>query len=651
MKPDTLQMESNACLNRFLLILQHDNSSIICPILNSLFLIIRKRPQYTDVVVQSILDFSRRELQCSSLQKKFIQKTLKNVLMACITLPRAAGFVNELYDTLIGLGASHREIQFRQRKGRVMEQEEEEFEPEPIQEQKPEDDIQKLSDEFLQKVDYDKVPFDVILDVIFSTLKNRDPLLFDQDIQNLITRLSQEEEDEEVDQGMQVDQPQVVEEEEEELVENDINIDLILQEDYELDDNAKEQLVHDSLSRILNMNDYFDAVKSTTIPQGADTIMAAKYGWMLIVCRLMTRSPSGHKLKEELVRFIFQDFSNRMDLAMLWLFEEFNSGEYEMYLKLFLDWMKGNKDFEGLDPKDRSFTKFLVEVPEYTNSAMKTVLDYCSDDARMQLGIYTLRDLIVYRPAVRDECLGQLLGLASNTKPAQRILAVQALLKFTKHEISSTIIDHAKRSIKELIGYQEQENKSEMNQYMNSKIDLYVGYSLHHHDLLKALFTMEKDLPKHVLHHLCLAVQPLFQELLSTPDILVDLLENQPPSDLTFVMVRTMLQSDVTHDKILPLFIDLFKQRSYDVRFMLLIVHDLPKDVIMTYTHLLVDGMMDQKDQIKDCVTKMTTSQNEDKPPVISPSEWIISTMNLPEMHVKGMMEGILSLYSFEYCF
>jgi hypothetical protein len=644
MKPDQLQMESNACLNRFFFALQNDNSSLLCPILNSLFLIIKKRNQYTDSVLQSILDFSKRPLNVPSLKKKFIQKTLKNVLLACITLPRAAGFVNEIYDTLISLGASHREIQFRQRKGRVMEEEEEvEFEPE-TKEEKQDDDIQKQSLEFLEKVKYDQVPFPLILEIIFTTLQNRDPFLFDQDVQNLIGRMLQEEEVEET-VPMQVDQTEEVVEEEEEVVENDIDIESILNQPLEIPTEMKEQLVHDSMNRILGMLNYFDTgVKANYIPKEQDTLVAAKYGWILVVSRMMTRSSCGNVVQKDLFKFIFEDFSARMDIAIFWLFEEYvSSDQYSSCLQQMLDYIKGNDSFEGLDPKDRSFTKFLVEVPDFADIVMKRILEYCEDEKYMQLGIYTLRDLIVYRPAVREECLKHLLNLGCGSNAPSRILAVQALLKFSKHEIALTIVSHAKSVIRELLQCDEQENKTELNQFMNSRMDLYIGLCLSHHDLLTELFTLSHEFPKHVLEHLCLALHPLFQEMLSEPDILFQLLETHPPDalEVTLVLVRTLLQSDLTHDRALKLFIVQFQERSYDVRFLLLIVHELPKNVILKQLPLLVDGMTTNKDPIKNAIIQMVSSPNEDQPPKILPSEWIISVINLPEAHVKGMMEGL----------
>lgn len=105
---------------------------------------------------------------------------------------------------------------------------------------------------------------------------------------------------------------------------------------------------------------------------------------------------------------------------------------YESWFHRVLDalWVPGTTG--GLEPKDRTFTKFLIDVPEITGEAVgRVVRGYCEDSERwgfflgvgcggfelnfcggffrMQLGIVTLRDLITYRPAVREECLLMLL--------------------------------------------------------------------------------------------------------------------------------------------------------------------------------------------------------------------------------------------------
>ncbi|KAI8804581.1 Symplekin tight junction protein C terminal-domain-containing protein [Cladochytrium replicatum] len=181
---------------------------------------------------------------------------------------------------------------------------------------------------------------------------------------------------------------------------------------------------------------------------------AARTAWTLLVSRIMTRagqppvvlpeedeeegevSRMGETdpdyLKEALFRFVIDDFRSRQDVAVQWLYEEWlsdhkqsNSAEsstYKVWFHRILERLAGlssnheaaaDGDHENhglLDPKDRTFTKFLIDVPEVTQWTVEVVLQrYCEDPERMQLGIFTLRDLINLRPAVRELCLDMLL--------------------------------------------------------------------------------------------------------------------------------------------------------------------------------------------------------------------------------------------------
>ncbi|TPX76585.1 hypothetical protein CcCBS67573_g02141 [Chytriomyces confervae] len=191
---------------------------------------------------------------------------------------------------------------------------------------------------------------------------------------------------------------------------------------------------------------------------------SARTGWMLLLVRLATSGGSPHsantadltlngeetawklgadEFREKLFLFILESFRTRYELAILWLHEEYhlavlqkrklkkvqkNLGDetvehtdpFSTYAPLFhrmLDSLRGEARSEGddalpgLDPKDRTFTKFLIDVPLVTPDAIdRVVKSYCEDAERMVLGFSTLRDLINLRPAVRTQCLDILLS-------------------------------------------------------------------------------------------------------------------------------------------------------------------------------------------------------------------------------------------------
>lgn len=83
-----------------------------------------------------------------------------------------------------------------------------------------------------------------------------------------------------------------------------------------------------------------------------------------------------------------------MDLSILWLFEEFQqdtilNGEvnYNKWCEKILDALRdgfqlGEESVSGLDPKDRSFTRFLVEIPVLGTPSLQRIDEYCRDSKR-----------------------------------------------------------------------------------------------------------------------------------------------------------------------------------------------------------------------------------------------------------------------------
>ncbi|KAI9336433.1 Symplekin tight junction protein C terminal-domain-containing protein [Zopfochytrium polystomum] len=195
-----------------------------------------------------------------------------------------------------------------------------------------------------------------------------------------------------------------------------------------------------------------------------ESMSAARAGWSLVVIRLVRmlddeneedvksdslgeRPPQTAEVlfREKMIEFLLADFPARQEMAILWLYEEFKmdlvrerasnstgiekseedaptvkrpfSRRYPYLFGRILRGLKGEAKTEstemarGLDPKDRTFTKFLIDAPEVLPDAINEVVrSYCDDPDRMQLGLSTLRDLINLRPANRNQCLNILLS-------------------------------------------------------------------------------------------------------------------------------------------------------------------------------------------------------------------------------------------------
>lgn len=274
------------------------------------------------------------------------------------------------------------------------------------------------------------VSMDVLVDATLQTLLSIDQVVFDKELANYLLQFQTEpEKNASADETKAQVGPALVipfHAIQQGPAQAMINIDSITQA-RDLDPEHLKTQLSAGLERILEMEPFFTVIAVSTAANRAmaasnDTPLSSRFGWTLILVRLVTRGKTDcSALKTQLLKFILQDFKSRMDLALFWLHEEFYQDSCNGTSKC-LEWtlimMDAIKDgiveddhpaVPGLDPTDRSFTRFLVEMPCLFPEALHRVELYCQDEERMALGMATLRDLITYRPAVRTVCLDKLL--------------------------------------------------------------------------------------------------------------------------------------------------------------------------------------------------------------------------------------------------
>ncbi|XP_077142473.1 symplekin [Ranitomeya variabilis] len=148
-----------------------------------------------------------------------------------------------------------------------------------------------------------------------------------------------------------------------------------------------------------------------------------------VLARLVTLFDTS--LKAEVLSHFLMDPRGRLDLALAWLFQEYceyqsGAGE-EGYQECLIGILTGLQ--ERPDQRDGVFTKVVLEAPLLTDSALDVVRKYCEDEGRSYLGMSTLRDLILTRPARQFQYLHLLLDLSSNEKDKVR----QQALLLIKH--------------------------------------------------------------------------------------------------------------------------------------------------------------------------------------------------------------------------
>ncbi|KAF8636400.1 hypothetical protein AX17_003582 [Amanita inopinata Kibby_2008] len=184
--------------------------------------------------------------------------------------------------------------------------------------------------------------------------------------------------------------------------------------------------------------------------------------WMLLLVRLITRvtEPPVHdgdeaevsedenkgltgyytrqdRLRQTLCDYILADFPSRIRLATAWMNEEWYNDQirtiwdrkwrpnYDTWLNQIVS------SYQALlDGKDRTFARFLLDLPSIPAEVLDLLRDLCVDSdspERIQVGYTTLRGLVIQRPTMRSDALNVLLELTTHPERKTRGAAINTV--------------------------------------------------------------------------------------------------------------------------------------------------------------------------------------------------------------------------------
>ncbi|KAJ7245107.1 Symplekin tight junction protein C terminal-domain-containing protein [Mycena haematopus] len=226
----------------------------------------------------------------------------------------------------------------------------------------------------------------------------------------------------------------------------------------ELSNEESAALVRNSVARIWTGS---EDLKSNGEALPPDSSQAGGHGpaemWMLLLVRLVTRvvdpplSPDEgddnvvindfydrqDRLRQTLCDYIMSDFPARIRLATTWMNEEWYNDRIQ--LEADPDWRPNYDTWLNqivasyqtlLDGKDRTFSRFLLDLPTVPEDVLGLLRELCVDTNspdRMQVGFVTLRGLVTQRPSLRGEALNVLLELTTHSDKKTRGAAINTV--------------------------------------------------------------------------------------------------------------------------------------------------------------------------------------------------------------------------------
>ncbi|KAF7294404.1 hypothetical protein MKEN_01432800 [Mycena kentingensis (nom. inval.)] len=240
------------------------------------------------------------------------------------------------------------------------------------------------------------------------------------------------------------------------LAENMQLLDFKLPPPKSLTDAERSALVSNSLVRI------HDGAQELGVGDmvAADSAQAGGRGptelWMLLIVRMITRVvdpepvvpenadegtvseiyDSQDGLRQKLCDYIMSDFAARLRLATAWMNEEWYNDRMH---RDDLDWRPNYDTWLNqivsayqtlLDGKDRTFSRFLLDLPSVPEDVLGLLRELCVDASspeKLQVGFVTLRGLVIQRPAMRSEALTILLELTTHPDKKTRGAAINCV--------------------------------------------------------------------------------------------------------------------------------------------------------------------------------------------------------------------------------
>ncbi|PCH44216.1 hypothetical protein WOLCODRAFT_138834 [Wolfiporia cocos MD-104 SS10] len=226
----------------------------------------------------------------------------------------------------------------------------------------------------------------------------------------------------------------------------------------ELSDDDRNVIVRGSLGRIWDgAKDLAFAEVSENAPGTPGTEM-----WMLLIVRLVTRVTDpvssedvaerkseeamdvvsemyAHqdRLRQTLCEYIMADFPGRVQLATTWMNEEWYNDRIQ--LSRDHDWAPNYETWLNqivaayqthLDGKDRTFSRFLLDLPHVPPDVLSLLRESCVEPERRQMGFAALREFVSQRPSLRAEAMNMLLELTTHPDKVTRGAAINTVKRW-----------------------------------------------------------------------------------------------------------------------------------------------------------------------------------------------------------------------------
>ncbi|EPQ56463.1 hypothetical protein GLOTRDRAFT_59735 [Gloeophyllum trabeum ATCC 11539] len=352
----------------------------------------------------------------------------------------------------------------------------------------------------------------------------------------------------------------------------------------------RDALIGSSMSRIREGVDVVSPGDDTTVNPSK---MVATDLWMLLIIRMVTRvvecpkpgkdTEAGagedskddvelfarqERLRQRLCDYIMANFSARVRLATTWMNEEWYNDRirsaddpdwrpnYDIWLSQILAAYQTH-----MDARDRTFTRFLLDLPSIPPDVLEMLRELCLDSERMTVGFTTLREFVLQRPTLRYEAINVLLELTTHSEKLIRGAAINTVKRWVPdvQPMGDMVRAFALHILRRLQSRAPKEKQADEDIAMNGEGENMEDGQLPAEDLVQTPYLPEElDSPvqrAQVLQH----VELLFALSVKSPDLLDEIFTaygqmERPVQETVQELITPLIRSlGSSHGKLLTL--------------------------------------------------------------------------------------------------
>merc|ERR1719402_1338284 len=363
-------------------------------------------------------------------------------------------------------------------------------------------------------------------------------------------------------------------------------------------------------------------------------------------------------IKGILLDFIFDDLSNRADLAFSWLFEEYcfyqgfnrtssllnrRPGDDSAYNEILCSLIRGVSLRPDLSQADRDglMRRLYLESPIITDEAISLLKQFCQGETGALAGVNLMKDLVMKRPTKQLNFLNSILEFCSHEETQVRETALDTVLSlYDRGELTNIIEEYSVMYLRFLLLarppdmlFGEDRGRMEMvfewtEEIIKVCLYLFLAVLPRNQALLTHLAEVYVATTGDIKRTVLRILEPPFRQIgMESPELLA-LVENCPKGSETLVtrIIHILTERTAPSPELVNKVRDLYAKRVADVRFLIPVLNGLTKQEVGAALPKLIKL---NPVVVKEVFNRLLGTGSSAQPGAMTPADLMIAIHNI----------------------